>query len=191
MRPRTILVLFCAFASLPLRPPPPSGYRWTRATTRRPRPRSASPRSRMSSRRWTPACRGSNLCRQARSCPRARSTGARLRPGRRVGAFSGRIACAREGAAATTGGDTIADDDARGEDTSTEGIVGQLDAVATVLGQTNARLTGIAAFVGASPGPAEIEAAGGVWAQAASIYNRTVDLLANADRLPSPVCPAG
>ncbi len=107
-------------------------------------------------------------------------------------ASSGGIACAAQGAAAATAGDTIADDDARAEDTSSEGIVEQLNAVAIVLGQANERLTRIAALVGVSPGPPEIEAAGGAWAQAAAIFNRTADLLANADHTPpSPVCPAG
>jgi hypothetical protein len=107
-------------------------------------------------------------------------------------ASSGGIACAAQGAAAATGEDTIADDDARAEDTSSEGIVGQLNAVATVLGEANGRLTRIAALVGVSPGPPEIEAAGAAWAQAAAIFNRTADLLANANHTPpSPICPAG
>jgi hypothetical protein len=107
-------------------------------------------------------------------------------------ASSGGIACATAGATDVSGGDTIADDDGRAEDTSDEGIVEQLDAVATVLGQANARLTGIAALVGTSPGSAEIDAAVAVWAQAAAIFNRTADLLANAVQTPpSPICPAG
>jgi hypothetical protein len=106
-------------------------------------------------------------------------------------ASSGGIACATEGAAAATGEDTIADDDTRAEDTSSEGIVGQLNAVATVLAQANARLTRIAGLVGTTPGLPEVEAASAVWAEAAAIFNRTADLLANADHTqPSPVCPA-
>src|SRR6266508_3579452 len=99
-------------------------------------------------------------------------------------ATSGGIACATQGAAATTGEDTIADDDTRAEDTSSEGIVGQLNAVATVLAQANARLTRIAALVGGNPGPPNIEAANAVWAEAAAIFNRTADLLANAGHTP-------
>jgi hypothetical protein len=107
-------------------------------------------------------------------------------------AGSGALACALPAPEATTGGETIADDDSRAEDTSSEGIVEQLNAVATVLGQTNARLTGIAGLVGQSPGSAEIDAAGAVWAKAAAIFNRTADLLANAVHTPpSPVCPTG
>jgi hypothetical protein len=107
-------------------------------------------------------------------------------------ATSGALACALPAPEATTGGETIADDDSRAEDTSSEGIVEQLNAVATVLGQANARLTGIAGLVGQSAGPAEIDAAGAVWAQAAAIFNRTADLRANAVHTPpSPVCPAG
>ena len=107
-------------------------------------------------------------------------------------ASSGGIACVTQGVATATGGDTIVEDDARAEDTTSEGIVGQLGAVATVLGQANARLTGIAALVGTSPGPAEIDAAVAVWAQAAAIFNRTADLLANAVHTsPNPICPAG
>jgi hypothetical protein len=107
-------------------------------------------------------------------------------------ASSGGIACATAGATDVSGGEKIADDDARAEDTSSEGIVGQLGAVATVLGLANTRLTRIAALVGTSPGPAEIDAAGAVWAQAAAIFNRTADLLANADQVPpSPICPTG
>jgi hypothetical protein len=107
-------------------------------------------------------------------------------------ASSGAIACATAGATDVSGGDTIADDDGRAEDTSSEGIVGQLGAVATVLGQANTRLTRIGALVGTSPGPAEIDAAVAVWARAAAIFNRTADLLANADQTPpSPICPAG
>jgi hypothetical protein len=107
-------------------------------------------------------------------------------------ASSGAISCAVQGAAVGTGGDTIADDDARAEDTSSEGIVEQLTAVATVLGQANARLTSIAELVGIQPGPPDVEAADAVWAEAAAIFNRTADLLANADHVPpSPVCPAG
>jgi hypothetical protein len=107
-------------------------------------------------------------------------------------ASSRALACALPTPEATTGGETIADDDSRAGDTSSEGIVEQLNAVATVLGQTNARLTGIAALVGQSPDTAEIDAAAAVWAQAAAIFNRTADLLANAVHTPrSPVCPAG
>jgi hypothetical protein len=107
-------------------------------------------------------------------------------------ASSGGIACATQGAAAATSEDTIAEDDTRAEDTSSEGIVGQLNAVATVLAQANARLTRIAALVGVSPGLPEVEAANAVWAEAAAIFNRTADLLANAVQVPpSPVCPAG
>jgi hypothetical protein len=50
------------------------------------------------------------------------------------------IACGHAGAA--SGGETIADDDGRAEDTSSEGLLEQLGAVATVLGQANARLAG-------------------------------------------------
>ncbi len=107
-------------------------------------------------------------------------------------ATSGAITCATAGTTDVSGGETIADDDGRAEDTSSEGIVEQLGAVATVLGQANARLTGIAALVGTTPSTAEIEAAGAVWAQAAAIFNRTADLLANAEYTPpSPICPAG
>jgi hypothetical protein len=107
-------------------------------------------------------------------------------------ASSGGIACATGGATDVAGGEKIADDDGRAEDTSTDGIIGQLDAVATVLGQANTRLTRIAALVGTSAGPAEIDAAGAVWARAAAIFNRTGDLLANADQVPpSPICPTG
>ncbi len=106
-------------------------------------------------------------------------------------ATSGGIACSTQGAAAATGGDTIADDDARAEDVSGDGLVEQLDVVATVVGQANARLIGIAQIVGSNSGPSEIEAAAAVWAQAAAIFNRTVDLLANTNYTPpSPVCPA-
>ncbi|HYU49443.1 MAG TPA: hypothetical protein VEO91_05870 [Candidatus Limnocylindria bacterium] len=102
------------------------------------------------------------------------------------------IVCASQGALAAAGGETISDDDARAEDVSSDGLVKQLDAVATVLGQANARLTRIADLVGQSPGPDEVEAAGAVWAESATIFNRTADLLANADHVPpSPVCPAG
>jgi hypothetical protein len=102
------------------------------------------------------------------------------------------IACATGGATDVSGGETIAEDDSHAEDTSSDGIVGQLDAVAIVVGQANARLTRIAALVGTSPGPAEINAANAVWAQAAAIFDRTADLLANADQLPPrPVCPTG
>jgi hypothetical protein len=108
-------------------------------------------------------------------------------------ASSGRIVCATEEAAsATGGGDTIADDDTRAEDTSSDGIVGQLDAVATVLGQADARLIRVGELVGAGSGSSEIEAAGAVWAGTAALFNRTVDLLANTDHVPpSPVCPVG
>jgi hypothetical protein len=107
-------------------------------------------------------------------------------------ASSRAIACATQGATGVSGGDTIADDDGRAEDTTSEGIVGQLGAVATVLGQANARLTGIAELVGASPGPSEIDAAVALFAQAAAIFNRTADLLANADQVPpSPICASG
>jgi hypothetical protein len=107
-------------------------------------------------------------------------------------ASAGGIACGTSRAAAASGGESIADDDGRAEDTSSEGLVEQLGAVATVLGQANARLGGIAALVGQSPVPAELEAATAVWAQAAAIFNRTADLLANAVQVPpSPVCPAG
>src|SRR6266540_4299014 len=106
-------------------------------------------------------------------------------------ATSGGIACSTQGAAAATGGDTIADDDARAEDVSGDGLVEQLDVVATVVGQANARLIGIAQIVGSNSGPSEIEAAAAVWAHAAAIFNRTVDLLANTNYTPpSPVCPA-
>jgi hypothetical protein len=106
-------------------------------------------------------------------------------------ASAGGIACGTPVAGAS-GGALVADDDGRAEDTSSEGLVEQLGAVATVLGQANARLTGIAALVGSSPGSAEVDAASAVWAQAATIFNRTADLLANADQLPPRlVCPAG
>jgi hypothetical protein len=107
-------------------------------------------------------------------------------------ASSGGIACATRGATDVSGGETIADDDARAEDTSSEGIAGQLGAVAIVLNQANTRLTRIADLVGIGPDPSQIEAASAVWAQAAAIFNRTADLLANTDHTPpSPVCPAG
>jgi hypothetical protein len=107
-------------------------------------------------------------------------------------ASAGGIVCASQVAAAGTGGETIADDDARAEDLSGEGLVEQLDGVATVLGQTKARLIRIAALVGLSPSPLEVDAARAVWAQAAAIFNRTADLVANAVQVPpSPVCPAG
>jgi hypothetical protein len=107
-------------------------------------------------------------------------------------ASSGAVACALPAPEATTGGETIADDDSRAEDTSSEGLIEQLGAIQTVLGQANARLTGIAALVGTSPDTAEIDAAGAVWARAATIFNRTADLLANALHTPpSPVCPTG
>lgn len=107
-------------------------------------------------------------------------------------AGSGALACGLPAPEAATGGDTIADDDARAEDTSTEGIVGQLDGVATVLGQANGRLTRIAVLAGANPGPPTIGAAGAVWTAAATTFNRTADLLANTDHVPpSPICPAG
>lgn len=100
------------------------------------------------------------------------------------------IACGTTAEAAATGGETIAEDDARADDLSDEGLVEQLDAVATVLGQANTRLTRIADLVGISPGPPDVEAAGAVWAQAAAIFNVTATLLANADQVPpSPICP--
>src|SRR6266511_667770 len=91
------------------------------------------------------------------------------------------IACGGQSTLAAAGGETISDDDARAEDVSSDGLVEQLDAVATVLGQADARLTRIADLVGQSPDPAEIQAAGAVWAESATIFNRTADLLANAD----------
>jgi hypothetical protein len=107
-------------------------------------------------------------------------------------ASSSGIACGAQGALAAAGGETISDDDARAEDVSEDGLVEQLDAVATVLGQANARLNLIAGLVGQNPGSAEVEAAGAVWAESATIFNRTADLLADADHVPpSPVCPAG
>jgi hypothetical protein len=107
-------------------------------------------------------------------------------------ASSGTIACGTPVTAAASGGETIADDDTRAEDTSSEGLVGQLDAVATVLEQANVRLTRVAALVGVNPSSLEIDAANAVWAQAAGIFNRTANLLANAEQTPpSPVCPAG
>jgi hypothetical protein len=60
-----------------------------------------------------------------------------------------------------------------------------------VLWQANTRLTRIADLVG-QPGFTRDDAAAAVWARAAAIFNRTADLLANADQLPPrPVCPAG
>jgi hypothetical protein len=107
-------------------------------------------------------------------------------------ATSGGIACATQVAAATAGGETIADDDSRAEDTSSDGLVAQLDAVATVLGQANTRLIRVAGLIDTSPGVLEVDAATAVWAKAAAIFNRTADLLANATQTPpSPVCPAG
>jgi hypothetical protein len=107
-------------------------------------------------------------------------------------ATAGGIACGAASAAAATGGETIADDDARAEDLTGEGLVEQLGAVATVVGQANARLTRIAALVAAAPSPPAVEAADAVWADAAAVFNRTADLLANTNQVPpSPVCPAG
>jgi len=107
-------------------------------------------------------------------------------------ATSGALACDLPAPEAATGGETITDDDSRAEDLSSEGLVEQLGAVATLLGQANGRLTRIAQLVGGSPGSADTEAANTVWAQVAAIFNRTATLLANADQLPpSPVCPAG
>jgi hypothetical protein len=83
-------------------------------------------------------------------------------------------------------------DDARAEDLTGEGLAEQLGAVATVLGQADASLTRIAALVGAAPSPSAVEAADAVWAEAAAVFNRTADLLANTNHTPpSPVCPAG
>jgi hypothetical protein len=105
-------------------------------------------------------------------------------------ATAGGIACGSAGASATSGGESIADDDSRAEDFTTEGLVGQLDAVATVLAQANTRLTRIGALVGVSPSPIVIEAATAVWGEAAAIFDRAADLLANAVHTPpSPVCP--
>jgi len=105
---------------------------------------------------------------------------------------AGWIACAGQGASSGSGADTIADDDSRAEDLTSEGLVEQLNAVAIVLGQANGRLTRIGALVGVSPSPVEIEAAGAAWARAAAIFNRSADLIANADHVPpSPICPAG
>jgi hypothetical protein len=107
-------------------------------------------------------------------------------------ASSAGIACGSQVAAAAAGDETIAEDDARAEDLSGEGLVEQLGAVATVLGQANTRLTRLGELVGGNPGPPDVEAAAAVWAQAATIFNRTVTLLDNADQVPrSPVCPAG
>jgi hypothetical protein len=105
-------------------------------------------------------------------------------------ATTGGIACGSAGATATTGGESIADDDSRAEDFTPDGLVGQLDAVATVLGQANTRLTRIGALVGVSPSPIVIEAATTVWGEAAAIFDRAADLPANAVHTPpSPVCP--
>jgi hypothetical protein len=61
-----------------------------------------------------------------------------------------------------------------------------------VLWQANTRLTRIAAVVGGSPAAAEIDAATAIWAQAATIFNRTAALLANAIQVsPNPACPTG
>jgi hypothetical protein len=80
-------------------------------------------------------------------------------------ASAGGIACGTSAAGAPSDSETSADDDGRAEDTSSEGLVGQLAAVATVLGQANPRLSGIAALVGTSSGSAGTDAAGAVWAQ--------------------------
>jgi hypothetical protein len=107
-------------------------------------------------------------------------------------ATSGALACGLPAPEASSGGETIADDDTRAEDTSSEGLVEQLNAVATVLGQANGRLAHIAQLGGSSPGSPETEAANAAGAPAAAIFNRTADLLGNADHVPpSPVCPAG
>jgi hypothetical protein len=104
-------------------------------------------------------------------------------------ATSGALACGLPAPEASSGGETIADDDTRAGDTTSEGLVEQLNAVAIVLGQANGRLTHIAPLVDGSPGPAETEAANTVWAQAAAIFNRTATLLSNADQLPpNPIC---
>jgi hypothetical protein len=107
-------------------------------------------------------------------------------------ATTGAIACGSPGATTITGGESIADDDSRAEDFTSDGLVGQLDAVATVLGQANTRLARIAALVDVSPSPIVIEASSAVWAQAAAIFNRTADLLGNAvHSSPNPICPTG
>jgi hypothetical protein len=104
----------------------------------------------------------------------------------------GALACGLPAPEASSGGETIAEDDTRAGDTSSEGLVEQLNAVATVLGQANVRLARIAELAGVSPGSTEVDAATAAWAQAAAIFNRTAHLLENADHLPpSPVCPAG
>jgi hypothetical protein len=99
-------------------------------------------------------------------------------------ATSGAIACATGGATDVSGGDTIADDDTRAEDLTGDGLVEQLGAVATALGQADARLTRIAALVSAAPSPSAIDSADAVWGEAAAVFNRTADLLANTDHTP-------
>jgi hypothetical protein len=107
-------------------------------------------------------------------------------------ASSGALACGTPVLDGEAGGETIADDDSRAEDLSSEGIVEQLNTVATVLAQANGRLIGVAHLVGPTAGSPETDAATAVWAEAAAIFNHTAALLANANETPpSPVCPAG
>jgi hypothetical protein len=121
----------------------------------------------MSSRRWTGACLQRIQAATPRSpiLPPSRVYSALVSVQETAGALlttSGAIACHSAGATATTGGESIAAHDTRPEDFTSDGLVGQLDPVATVLGHANTRLTRIAAFFGVGPSPLEINAANAV-----------------------------